>query len=63
METRTLSTTTRTTDMLTQNPIVALVGALRAEPVLTPTQQAIADRDRARVDALVASGLYSLSPR
>ena len=64
METRTLTTrTTRTIDPLKENPIRSLVGSIRAmETSLTPAQQAIADRDRARVDALIATGVYSLSP-
>jgi len=49
---------------LRQNPIVAAVESIRAmQDDLTPRQREIRDNGRRRVDALVASGLYSLSPQ
>lgn len=55
------TTTTYGIDPLKQNVLTALVASGRAlQDDLTPAQQAIRDRGRARVDALMASGLYNL---
>ena len=53
-------------DPLKVNPVTESVKRLRAMSgpgPLTPAQQAVRDRGRAHVNALVASGLYSLDPK
>ncbi|WP_062465588.1 hypothetical protein [Demequina maris] len=50
-------------DPLRENPIRAAVAAMRAERPLTPAQQRVRDLGRARTEALIASGQYSLAPR
>lgn len=47
---------------LRQNPVTAAVEGIRAaQNALTPRQAEVRDAGRRRVDALVSSGLYSLS--
>lgn len=69
MTTTTQSMTARTMSMTMidathQNPVRAAVASIRgAQNDLTPRQQEIRDAGRRRVDALIASGQYSLARR
>ena len=59
----TARTMSMTLDPLQQNPITAVVASIRAmQDDLTPRQREIRENNERRVDALLATGLYSLSP-
>lgn len=61
---RTMSMTARTVDPLRENPIVVAADSIRGlQASLSPSGGAVREAGRRHVDALVASGLYSLAPR
>lgn len=56
-------TMSMTLDPTLQNPITSIVASMRAthdDPALLPNGGRVRDAGRRRVDALMASGLYSL---
>jgi hypothetical protein len=60
---RTTSFDARTTSF-SANPVVAAVARIRAlQDDLTPRQREIRDADNRRVDAMLATGAFSLAPR
>jgi len=60
---RTMSTTARTVDPDLENPIVAVVAAIRVmQDDLTPRQREIRENGRRRTAALLASGAYDPVP-
>ncbi|KJL26209.1 hypothetical protein RL72_01144 [Microbacterium azadirachtae] len=64
MTARTMNMTARTIDPMRQNPITSIVAGIRdLQAGLSPAGGAVRDAGRREVDALVATGLYSLAPR
>lgn len=61
---RTMSMTAQTIDPLRENPVTAVIASIRGfQTALSPSGGAVREAGRRDVDALVATGLYSVAPR